>query len=100
VSQQALEAILGRCVLDVDYRALLFADPDQALAGYKLSREERAALLAVDAETLDALANHVGGHLARGERLAQARGETSHSWLRAACWMIWSPHKQMANAAD
>jgi len=37
-----LEAILGRCVLDIDYGALLFADPDQAPA------------------------SHVGDHLARG----------------------------------
>lgn len=77
MSQQALEAILGRCMLDVDYRALLFADPDQALAGYELSREERAALRAVDAETLDALASHVGGHLARGERMALDPGEAA-----------------------
>jgi hypothetical protein len=66
MSQQALEAILGRCVIDDDYRTLLFAAPDQALAGYPLTREEQAALLAVDAETLDAFAARLGVHMARG----------------------------------
>lgn len=75
MSQQALEAILGRCVMDDDYRTLLFADPDQALAGYQLTQEERAALLAVDAETLEAFAERVGVHLERGERLAQRARE-------------------------
>ena len=73
MSQQALEAILGRCLMDDYYRSLLFADPDHALTGYELTREERAALRAVEAETLDALAEHVRGHLARGERMAQTQ---------------------------
>jgi hypothetical protein len=75
VSKQALEAILGRCVMDDSYRTLLFAHPDQALAGYELTKEERAALLAVDAETLEAFAERVGVHLERGERLAQRTRE-------------------------
>lgn len=74
MSKQAMEAILGRCVMDDDYRTLLFAHPDQALAGYELMKEERAALLAVDAETLEAFAERVGVHLARGERQGKAVG--------------------------
>ncbi len=65
MSQQALEAIIGRATLDTHFRELLFADPDQALAGYDLTREERAALLAIDAETLDAFAERLGLHMAR-----------------------------------
>ncbi len=65
MSQQALEAIIGRAMLDTHFRELLFADPDQALAGYDLTREERAVLLSVDAETLDALAERLGMHMAR-----------------------------------
>jgi len=72
MSKQALEAILGRCMLDDDYRTLLFADPDRALAGYDLSRDERASLLAVDAETLDAFAEGLGVHMARPGRRAGA----------------------------
>jgi hypothetical protein len=65
MSKQTLETILGRCVMDADYRVLLFADPDLALAGYDLTKEERAALLAIDAETLDAFAERLGEHLSR-----------------------------------
>lgn len=70
MSQQAMQAILGRCVMDDVFRAWLFADPDQALAGYELTGAERAALLAVDAETLDACAERVGMHMERRERMA------------------------------
>jgi hypothetical protein len=60
--------------MDDGYRTLLFTYPDEALAGYELTKEERAALLAVDAETLDAFAERVGVHLARGERQSKAAG--------------------------
>jgi hypothetical protein len=70
MSKQAMEAVLGRCVLDDDYRKLFFAAPDQALVSYELTSEERAALLGVAAETLDAFAAQLGMHLEWGERLA------------------------------
>lgn len=70
MSQQTLETILGRCVMDADYRILLFADPDLALAGYDLTKEERAALLAIDAETLDAFADRLSLLLGKGGRQA------------------------------
>ena len=54
--------------------SLFFADPDQALAGYDLTKEERAALLSVDAETLDAFAERLGVQLGTGGRRAQSRG--------------------------
>ena len=74
MSKQAIEAILGRSVLDDSYRHQFFADPNRALAGYDLTKEERAALLSVDAETLDAFAERLGVHLGTGGRRAQSRG--------------------------
>ena len=74
MSQQAMEAIVGRSLMDPDYRDLFFADPDQALASYELTKEERAALLSVDAETLDAFAERLGVQLGTGGRRAQSRG--------------------------
>lgn len=65
MSKRALEAILGRAILDDDFRIVLFADPDQALAGYELTNGERASLLSVDAETLDAFAERLAVHMAR-----------------------------------
>lgn len=72
MSQQAMEAILGRCVMDEDYRVLFFANPDQALASYQLTGVERKSLLAVDAETLEAFAAQLGIHLAWGTRSVQS----------------------------
>jgi hypothetical protein len=54
VSRQALETVIGKAVLDVEFRIAFFADPDSALAGYELTEEEVAALKSVDAESLDA----------------------------------------------
>lgn len=56
MSKEAIEAIIGKAVVDRQFRAALFADPDQALAGYDLTEEEIAGLRAIDAESLDSLA--------------------------------------------
>lgn len=74
MSKQAMEAILGRTMLDDSYRHQFFADPIRALAGYELTKEERAALLSIDAETLDAFAERLGVQLGTGGRQAQSRG--------------------------
>jgi len=79
MSKQAIEAIIGRCMMDDDYRHQFFADPSRALAGYELTKEERAALLSVDAETLDAFAERLSGQLGKGGRLAQSRGSPPKS---------------------
>lgn len=54
MSQQALQAAIGRAILDAEFRFALFADPEAALAEYELTGVELAALKAVDAESLDA----------------------------------------------
>lgn len=64
MSQQAVEAVIGRAMLDESFRDLLFAAPDQAFKGYELGVEEIAALKAIDAETLDAFADTVDARLA------------------------------------
>jgi hypothetical protein len=65
VSREALEAVIGRALLDCEYRYALFADPEGALAGYDLTAAERAALRSVDAENLDACASGVGARIRR-----------------------------------
>ena len=56
MSKEAVEAIIGKAVLDNDFRETLFADPDKALAGYELTEEEVATLKGIDAETMESLA--------------------------------------------
>ena len=37
VSRQALEAIIGRAIMDEEFRLALFADPEAALVRYELT---------------------------------------------------------------
>lgn len=59
MSKKSLESILGRALLDEDFRMKLFADPDRALVGYRLTNNERMAIANVDAETLDVFAERL-----------------------------------------
>ena len=56
MSKEAVEAIVGKAVVDSQFREALFADPDEALGGYDLTQEEVAALKAIDAETMESFA--------------------------------------------
>lgn len=54
MSQRELEAVIGRAIVDQEFRMELFANPTAALAGYDLTEAEVATLRLVDAESLDA----------------------------------------------
>ena len=53
MSQDAVSQIIGRAVTDDEFRALLFANPDQALKGYELTDDEIAALSDLKQEDLE-----------------------------------------------
>jgi hypothetical protein len=48
MSQSNVEQIVGRLVLDPDFRQQMSTDRQRALAGYDLSEEERGQLLNLD----------------------------------------------------
>lgn len=54
MSQRELEAVIGRAIVDQEFRMALFANPTVALGEYELTEAEVAALRSVDAESLDA----------------------------------------------
>jgi len=54
MSQRELEAVIGRAILDQEFRMELYANPTATLAGYELTEAEVTALRSVDAESLDA----------------------------------------------
>lgn len=56
LSEQAVEWVTGKIVLDANFREALIADPDQALSGFDLNESEKAWLKRVDFETMEALA--------------------------------------------
>jgi hypothetical protein len=64
MSRLALEAVIGRAILDEEFRLALFADPEAALVEYELTEAEMAALKSVDAESLDGCSNSLGRRFA------------------------------------
>lgn len=56
MSQQSMQAIIGKAIIDTAFRQRMFADPDTALADYELSDGEVAALRAIDFETMECCA--------------------------------------------
>lgn len=74
MSQRELEAVIGRAIVDQEFRMELFADRAAALAGYELTEAEVAALRSVDAESLDACAFGVAQRLAQRFMNPESRG--------------------------
>lgn len=56
MSKESVQLLIGKAILDADFRQLLFADPEQALIGFKLTAAEKKHLLRVDSETLELMA--------------------------------------------
>jgi len=52
MSKEAVESVIGKAMLDAEFRKALFADPEKALAGLDLTETEKAQLKGLDAETL------------------------------------------------
>ena len=48
MSQSAVEQVLGKMMLDVEFRKLMASNLDQALAGYELTAAERAEFKNMD----------------------------------------------------
>jgi hypothetical protein len=55
MSVSAFEAVIGKTIVEAEFRDLLLADPDQALAGFDLTEEEVSILKKIDSETLELL---------------------------------------------
>jgi hypothetical protein len=72
MSKKAIEAALGKALLDDTFRRCLFAEPDNALEGFDLTGIEKARLKHLDSETLDELARVLQ------TRLIKTRQSSSH----------------------
>ena len=76
MTREAVESVIGRAVLDGEFRDALFADPDEALGGYELAEEEVAGLKSLDAETMESLAGALDERISKGHWLLV---DASHS---------------------
>ena len=57
MSQISVEIIIGKILLDADFRSALLAYPDQTLSEFNLTMDEKAELKCLDYETLESLAH-------------------------------------------
>jgi hypothetical protein len=65
MSREAVESVVGRAVLDGEFREALFASPEETLAGYNLAEDEVAALKGIDAETMETLAGTLNERISK-----------------------------------
>lgn len=73
MSQQAIETILGRAVLEGEFRSALLSDPDSALAGYDLTAAESATLAAMGVETLGVFAGALDQRISKSLAIGTMR---------------------------
>ncbi len=66
MSQDAIAMIIGRAVVDTDFRKRLIDNAAQACQGYDLSQEELAALEALDTDSLETFAGSLPERLVKG----------------------------------
>lgn len=74
MSKQAVEAIIGKAVVDGEFRAALFSDPNETLAGYELTEVEVAALKAIDLETLESFASTLDDRVSKADFMGVISG--------------------------
>jgi hypothetical protein len=79
MSKESVQAIIGKAVLDSEFREALFADPDQALVGYELTEVEVAALKAIDAETMESFAGTLDERISKA-MIAAGFGGSESPW--------------------
>jgi hypothetical protein len=77
MTKEAVEAIIGKAVLDSQFREALFANPEEALAEYDLTEEEIAALRAIDFETMESFAGTLDERISKMQLFPLIDGVTT-----------------------
>ena len=67
MSKADVIAIIEKALDDLNYRELLFTNPDQALKGYNLTPEERKQLSNLNADNFDEFAGPLTGRTTKGQ---------------------------------
>jgi hypothetical protein len=76
MSHKAVEDIISRAVVDLEFRELLFSNPDQAIAGATLTDDEKTALQNMSREKFDASLGQLEELTVSGGALAQPTAGT------------------------
>jgi hypothetical protein len=72
MSIEAVESVIGKAILDAEFRTQLFAEPDKVLARFDLTDAEKAQLKSVNRETLNVLGS------ALDPRISKNKSDTDH----------------------
>ncbi len=59
MSQASVEQVMGKLLIDAEFRKAVAANPTEALAGFDLTAEEREGLANADASSFEALAGEL-----------------------------------------
>ena len=86
MSQQAIETILGKAVMEDEFRSTLFSDADSALAGYDLTAAESAALKGMDVEALENFAGVLDQRISKSIPIGM--------WMEDGLWVELGYHPQ------
>jgi hypothetical protein len=65
MTKEAVESILGKAILDAEFRKALFVEPEKALAGFDLTDTEKAQLKGLESETLDLMSTTLDMRVSR-----------------------------------
>jgi hypothetical protein len=65
MSEEAINEVIRRALVDDEFRSQLFSDPEAALSGYDLTEEERASLSAMQEQAFDAFASEIEERISR-----------------------------------
>jgi hypothetical protein len=66
MSHEAVIMVIGRAVVDLDFRRRLIDNAAEACAGYDLTEEELADLEAIESESLESFAKSLPDRLIKG----------------------------------
>ena len=66
MSLENVQEIIGRAVVDSNFRELLFSNLDKAIEGYELAEHEKNALAGMKRESFDMIANELEERVSRG----------------------------------
>jgi hypothetical protein len=72
MSKEAVESILGKAILDAEFRKALIVEPEKALAGFDLTETEKAQLKGLESETLDLMSTTLDMRVSRSSFAFQA----------------------------
>lgn len=65
MSAEMIEIIIGRAVTDLEFRDVLFRNPDEALAGYDLTDDEIAAFKTYDIGLFESISGELEERISR-----------------------------------